>query len=106
MFSYEKIHLITGSTTPPTNRRPKTPPRKAVEGGGGGHASEPEKTSTTRKEPENDPDTIPFMSKRVHMQRKNTTPGHTDNPEPSGQNRRLKGPKGKDDRPIRLRKKR
>ncbi len=41
------------------------------EGGGGGHASEPEKTSPQRKEPENDPDTIPFIPKGalIHAQK-------------------------------------
>jgi len=63
-FSYEKIPHPNESTTPTTKRRPKN---TSLKRGGGGHASEPEKPSTTRKEPENAPDTTPFIPKGVLM---------------------------------------
>lgn len=38
------------------------------------------KAAFQRKQREKRPSSIPFMSKGVHMQRKNTAPGHADNP--------------------------
>jgi hypothetical protein len=40
-------------------------------GGGGGHPSILEKPSYDQKEPENDPDTIPFIPKGAQMHTKN-----------------------------------
>jgi len=47
-------------------------PRK--EGGRGGHASEPEKPSNTRKEPDNTPDTTPFIPKGALIHTQHTAP--------------------------------
>ena len=47
---------------------------KRAEGGGGGHASEREKTSPQPKEPENTPDTIPFIPKGALIHTKNRYP--------------------------------
>jgi len=73
IFSYEKITLMNESTTPPTKRRRKR--HFMIEGGRGGHTSILEKPSYDQKEPENDPDTIPFIPKGAQMHTKN--PDHT-----------------------------
>jgi len=92
MFSYEKITQLNESTPPFTKRRPKTPFRIR---GGGVIPSTHGKAAFQRKQREKRPSSIPFRSKGVHMQRKNTTPGHTDNPEPKDKIAGSKAPRGK-----------
>jgi len=70
----------------------------------GGHASEPEKTSPQPKEPENTPDTIPFIPKGALIQYKNLyskpavqktpsyTTAHTKQGPPSGKRGRTQYP--------------
>jgi len=45
-----------------------------IQGGGGGHASERENTAPQRKEPENAPDTTPFIPKGAQMHTQNRYP--------------------------------
>ena len=69
IFLYEKITRINESTAPTAKRRRKT--ASPGPGGEGGHTSILEKTSYDQKEPENDPDTIPFKPKGAQMHTQN-----------------------------------
>ena len=72
---YKRIYPIPMKKPPFPKRNPGN--RPPMIGGRGGHTSEREKTSTTRKEPENAPDTTPFIPKGALMHTKNRYPKPT-----------------------------
>jgi len=66
---YEKVqnYTLDSHEKPPFSQKEPWKPPSHDRGGRGGHTSKREKTSTTRKEPENAPDTTPFIPKGALM---------------------------------------